>query len=179
MNRIDVYAIIFPTTPASQLLPSPLLIPAPDWLEEQRTLITRHLSFQRISHFPTRAQKRNYAHNTIVSSNQLSPTQHSLAYPDSMPRAQEGKDLPLRSVDTPVANNPLEATANEPPRSVMQASVPPWRIFRRFYMSTLSVCLELRPHVLAHRRTVWCFSISSSKFTTPGFAAVMRSCGCV
>lgn len=27
------------------------------------------------------------------------------------------KDLPLRSVETPVANSPRDATANEPPRS--------------------------------------------------------------
>ena len=42
--------------------------------------------------------------------------------------------VPLRSVDTPVANSPLDATAREPPRSVIHARVPPWRILRRFFM---------------------------------------------
>lgn len=63
--------------------------------------------------------------------------------------------LPLRSVDTPVANRPREATAKEPPRSTkhdcqpqrasarhvsrvssvpMLAIVPPWRMFKRFYI---------------------------------------------
>lgn len=37
-----------------------------------------------------------------------------------------------RSVETPVAKSPREATAREPPRSVMQAIVPPWRMLRRF-----------------------------------------------
>lgn len=37
-----------------------------------------------------------------------------------------------RSVETPVAKRPREATAREPPRSVMQAIVPPWRMLRRF-----------------------------------------------
>ncbi len=39
---------------------------------------------------------------------------------------------PFRSVDTPVANSPCEATASDPPRSTMLAIVPPWRIFKRF-----------------------------------------------
>lgn len=38
----------------------------------------------------------------------------------------------FRSVDTPVAKRPREATASEPPRSTMLAIVPPWRMFRRF-----------------------------------------------
>ena len=61
----------------------------------------------------------------------------------------------LRSVETPVAKSPLEATANEPPRSTstsrgqlgivgryregdlpMLAMVPPWRIPRRFLHET-------------------------------------------
>ena len=40
--------------------------------------------------------------------------------------------VPLRSVETPVAKRPRDATASEPPRSVMQARVPPWRMLRRF-----------------------------------------------
>ena len=47
-------------------------------------------------------------------------------------RDRWGVPLPFRSVDTPVANKPREATAREPPRSTMQASVPPWRMLRRF-----------------------------------------------
>jgi len=34
--------------------------------------------------------------------------------------------LPLRSVDTPVAKRPFEATAREPPRSTVQASAGFW-----------------------------------------------------
>jgi hypothetical protein len=45
--------------------------------------------------------------------------------------------LPLKSVETPVANNPRDATASEPPRSTMHARVPPWRMLRRF-------CLKVR-----------------------------------
>jgi hypothetical protein len=41
-------------------------------------------------------------------------------------------DVPLRSVDTPVANSPRDATASEPPRSTILAMVPPWRMLRRF-----------------------------------------------
>lgn len=41
------------------------------------------------------------------------------------------------SVDTPVANRPMDATASDPPRSTMLAMVPPWMIFKRF--SHLSV----------------------------------------
>ena len=44
--------------------------------------------------------------------------------------------LPLRSVETPVAKSPLEATASEPPRSTIHASVPPCRMLRRFYTSS-------------------------------------------
>lgn len=36
--------------------------------------------------------------------------------------------IPLRSVLTPVAKRPREATAREPPRSTIDAIVPPWRI---------------------------------------------------
>jgi hypothetical protein len=45
------------------------------------------------------------------------------------------EDTPFKSVETPVANNPLEATAREPPKSTILAMVPPWRMLRRFYMS--------------------------------------------
>jgi len=41
--------------------------------------------------------------------------------------------VPARSVETPVAKSPRDATAREPPRSVMQARVPPWRMLRRFW----------------------------------------------
>lgn len=41
-------------------------------------------------------------------------------------------DSPLRSVETPVAKRPMEATAREPPRSTMLAMVPPCRMFNRF-----------------------------------------------
>lgn len=41
--------------------------------------------------------------------------------------------IPLKSVETPVAKRPLEATANEPPRSTILAIVPPWRMLRRFW----------------------------------------------
>jgi hypothetical protein len=58
------------------------------------------------------------------------------------------------SVDTPVENNPRDARAREPPRSTMDAMVPPWRMPRRFVCS---------------------FSIESSKLTFPGEAAVIRS----
>lgn len=34
-------------------------------------------------------------------------------------------DSPLRSVDTPVAKRPVDATAREPPRSTRLAMVPP------------------------------------------------------
>jgi hypothetical protein len=43
------------------------------------------------------------------------------------------KVSPLKSVDTPVAKSPRDATASEPPRSTMHARVPPWRMLRRFY----------------------------------------------
>jgi len=49
-----------------------------------------------------------------------------------------GTSLPLKSVETPVANKPRDATASEPPRSTMHARVPPWRMLRRFY-STFGV----------------------------------------
>jgi hypothetical protein len=38
----------------------------------------------------------------------------------------------LRSVDTPVDQRPVDATAREPPRSTRLASVPPWIVCRRF-----------------------------------------------
>jgi hypothetical protein len=41
---------------------------------------------------------------------------------------------PFKSVLTPVANNPRDATAREPPRSTMLAIVPPWRMFKRFWI---------------------------------------------
>jgi hypothetical protein len=44
------------------------------------------------------------------------------------------EDTPFKSVETPVANNPLEATAREPPKSTILAMVPPWRMLRRFCM---------------------------------------------
>jgi len=34
-----------------------------------------------------------------------------------------GKNEPLRSVDTPVENNPFDATAKEPPKSTAQILV--------------------------------------------------------
>lgn len=46
-----------------------------------------------------------------------------------------GSRIPLKSVETPVANRPREATARDPPKSVMQARVPPWRMLRRFCLS--------------------------------------------
>jgi hypothetical protein len=36
-----------------------------------------------------------------------------------------GDKLPFKSVDTPVAKSPREATASEPPRSTILAMVPP------------------------------------------------------
>lgn len=48
-------------------------------------------------------------------------------------RRGEGQCSPFRSVETPVAYKPMEATASEPPRSTMLAMVPPCRIFRRFW----------------------------------------------
>lgn len=47
-------------------------------------------------------------------------------------RMQTPKCIPFRSVDTPVANRPVEATAREPARSTRLAKVPPWIVFRRF-----------------------------------------------
>lgn len=41
--------------------------------------------------------------------------------------------VPLRSVETPVAKRPREATARDPPRSTIEAIVPPWRMLRRFF----------------------------------------------
>jgi hypothetical protein len=38
----------------------------------------------------------------------------------------------FRSVETPVENLPMDATAKEPPRSTMLARVPPWRVPSRF-----------------------------------------------
>ena len=38
----------------------------------------------------------------------------------------------LRSVDTPVDQRPVDATAREPPKSTRLASVPPWIVCRRF-----------------------------------------------
>lgn len=40
--------------------------------------------------------------------------------------------LPFRSVETPVAKRPRDATAREPPRSVIEAMVPPWSILSLF-----------------------------------------------
>jgi hypothetical protein len=42
--------------------------------------------------------------------------------------------VPLRSVDTPVAKRPVDATAKDPPRSTRLASVPPWIVPRRFWL---------------------------------------------
>jgi hypothetical protein len=89
-------------------------------------------------------------------------------------------DTPLRSVETPVANNPRDATASEPPRSTILAMVPPWRMLRRF----CGICVSITEigrggtrteGISGMMHTVWCFSIGSSKLTTPGRAAVTRS----
>jgi hypothetical protein len=89
-------------------------------------------------------------------------------------------DVPLRSVDTPVANSPRDATASEPPKSTILAMVPPWRMLRRFCGLVL-VCGgqkrrgDRREEISGMMHTVWCFSIGSSNLTTPGRAAVTRS----
>lgn len=43
---------------------------------------------------------------------------------------------PFRSVDTPVAKRPVDATASEPPKSTRLAIVPPWMVLRRFCVKT-------------------------------------------
>ena len=65
------------------------------------TFIAGHDSFQDVSDLTSRIEIRDYVDN------QLELIQHD----------QEGKCSPFRSVDTPVANRPREATANEPPKS--------------------------------------------------------------
>lgn len=60
----------------------------------------------------------------------------------------------FRSVDTPVEKRPRDASASEPPKSTIEAMVPPWRMPKRFVCS---------------------FWIESSKWTLPGEAAVTRN----
>lgn len=90
----------------------------------------------------------------------------------------EERYVTFRSVETPVANRPREATAREPPRSTMLAIVPPWRIFSRFCKTRhlASACLGV--HMIGEGGlTVCSFWMSSSNFTRPGVAEVTRSCG--
>ena len=102
----------------------------------------------------------------------------------------------LRSVETPVAKSPSEATANEPPRSTgagrcqlrpleksherkspMLAIVPPWRMPRRFLHQTHQHerCRLVKTSGVEDKCTVCSCLISSSKLTVPGRAAVTRS----
>ena len=83
--------------------------------QSRLTLITSHLRANRIPHPTPRSQVRDYS----ASEHQ----QHARA---------SCYHSPLRSVDTPVWKSPFDATANDPPRSTMQASVPPCRILSRF-----------------------------------------------
>lgn len=46
--------------------------------------------------------------------------------------AEEKVPVPFKSVDTPVANLPVEATARDPPRSTRLAIVPPCMVWSRF-----------------------------------------------
>lgn len=105
-----------------------------------------------------------------------------------------GCTIPLRSVDTPVAYNPLDATAREPPRSTLKrdemsaldvghqnawylpmlAIVPPCIIFSRFYRRGNKL-FEQGRCVSQRKLTVCSFRMSSSKSTRPGSAAVTRS----
>jgi hypothetical protein len=90
--------------------------------------------------------------------------------------------LPFKSVETPVAKRPRDATASEPPRSTMQASVPPWRMLRRFChgggisISPGSTYDGSKSRASKQQHTVCICLISSSKLTVPGRAAVTRSC---
>ena len=61
----------------------------------------------------------------------------------------------FKSVDTPVANSPREATANEPLASTMLAIVPPCTIPSRF---------------------VWCLAMVREKVTRPGLAEWIVIC---
>lgn len=105
--------------------------------------------------------------------------------------------LPLRSVDTPVAKRPFDATAREPPRSTgwmfscfdldqgeyggdwhthasdRAAMEDPETILVGFQLMFGVVWLRMYDA----ERTVCSLRISSSKLTTPGRAAVTRSLG--
>lgn len=58
---------------------------------------------------------------------------------DVFKEVELGGKVPFRSVDTPVAKRPRDATAREPPRSTMLAIVPPWRMLRRFWVVVLEL----------------------------------------
>lgn len=99
---------------------------------------------------------KSYRQRTVlamrISSSHLSQTASPLMTSPTLP--PELRYVTLMSVETPVEYSPRDARTNDPPRSVMDAIVPPWRMLRRL---------------------VWCFSMGSSKETLPGDAAVIRS----
>ena len=58
----------------------------------------------------------------------LQATTHLNQTHHPQPRLTRGdKDTPFKSVDTPVANRPLDATAKEPPRSTAKTILNKWR----------------------------------------------------
>jgi hypothetical protein len=61
----------------------------------------------------------------------------------SDPLSSWGALSPFKSVVTPVAKRPVDATAKEPPRSTMAASVPPWIVCKRFCISSVSPLCQL------------------------------------
>jgi len=118
VNSIDVYASVLPTssTSAKKFKEKVMSSRAP-------TLIAFDHRFQYISYLASGVEIGDYSRE---SENCLFSVTGN---------------VPLRSVETPVAYNPLEATANDPPRSTMPVSVtissvlllkydPCWLLFR-------------------------------------------------
>ena len=103
VNLMDVNAIVLPTAQGRQYLD-----------ESVMGVIVSNLHLSQLT-------------SALIVSPTLPPEPRYVTIANQKPRKVPWESVygsPLKSVDTPVANKPREATANEPPRSAIQANVP-------------------------------------------------------
>ena len=156
---MEVYASVFPTV----LSLATLTFQA---RRGQRTFVTFDNSFQYITNLTAGIEIRDWIGSARI-------------------HLKSRNSSPFKSVDTPVANKPLESTARDPPRSTVAVSHGEEEEFQIFThacncspMDDIKTILNpvsgIKDDGFLDKLTVCSFLMSSSKSTLPGSAAVTR-----